>query len=169
LCHALAPRRIADIQRKKTEILKERAGKVLDHMAEVEEKQAAYKARQLEDLANKAELERLRHEQVQEQLRRHQTVERERVSALDTRLENKARAQDERSEVFRELIKQRQRHSTHLRLSKAELKEQMFQVRTAPLSCTLCLRRCDPGLCVQIKVKNQWNRASQIMREIEPS
>mmetsp|Transcript_29853 Transcript_29853/g.71005 ORF Transcript_29853/g.71005 Transcript_29853/m.71005 type:complete len:506 (+) Transcript_29853:230-1747(+) len=140
-------KRIAEIQKKKREILKERADKVLEHMADVDEKQAAYKVRQQQENSLKSEVDRLKHHQVQEKMLRDRQRQEAKVKDLDAALEEKAYSNIVRVQVLGDVVKQRQVHQTQIRLKKEELKEEMFK----------------------IKVKNQWNRATQLLREIDPA
>jgi len=65
-----ARKRMADIQKKKKEILKDREGKVLEHMEKVEANLKANRERLSKELEIKAELEKIKYEQAKDNVAR---------------------------------------------------------------------------------------------------
>jgi len=139
-------KRIADIQKQKKEKMRKREEEILEHMHKADASLQASREAQERDRMMKAEIERLRRVQAQENVDREKERQEREAAELAAKRRDRVALQNEREEIFKDVLKERAMHATQIRLHKDQIKEEIFN----------------------IKVTNSWNRANQLLRELEP-
>lgn len=136
-----ARRRMAEIQKKKEDILRDRENKVLEHMEKVEENLKANKERLQKELELKAEVEKLKLDQALENVRREKARQRQEQRELKELHDDLSSIKKVRDEALDKLKRERQLQATKIRLHKDELREEVFL----------------------IQVQNSWNKAFKML------
>uniref|UniRef100_A0A6U5CN42 Uncharacterized protein n=1 Tax=Hemiselmis andersenii TaxID=464988 RepID=A0A6U5CN42_HEMAN len=139
-------KRIADIQRSKREKMKAREESIMDHMQKVEESLQRQKEERERDLAVKAEVERLRREQALDNVKRERARQAYEASILHQKHEDRAALQRGRDDLLQDILRERAVNATQVRLHKDHIKDEIFNIK-----CT-----------------NSYNRANQLLKELEP-
>mmetsp|Transcript_26676 Transcript_26676/g.67275 ORF Transcript_26676/g.67275 Transcript_26676/m.67275 type:complete len:518 (+) Transcript_26676:73-1626(+) len=139
-------KRIADIQRSKREKMKAREDSIMEHMQKVEESLQRQKEERDKDLAIKAEIEKLRREQATENVTRERARQAREFQLLHQKHEDRTALQAGRDDLLQEILKDRAVNATQVRLHKDHIKDEIFNIK-----CT-----------------NSWNRANQLLKELEP-
>mmetsp|Transcript_62869 Transcript_62869/g.101691 ORF Transcript_62869/g.101691 Transcript_62869/m.101691 type:complete len:298 (-) Transcript_62869:53-946(-) len=134
-------KRMADIQKKKKEILKEREEKVLEHMDNVDAHLKQNREKKEKDLELKVELERIKSDQAQENVRREKARQRQESRELQELHDDLSAIKRNRDEALDKLKRERQLQATKIRLHKDELREEVFS----------------------IQVNNSWGKAAKLL------